>query len=32
VFTYLSPAVEAQSGYTPAELIGHVFADYVYDE
>jgi two-component system cell cycle sensor histidine kinase/response regulator CckA len=32
VFTYLSPAVEAQSGYTPAELIGHVFADYVYRE
>jgi PAS domain S-box-containing protein len=32
VFTYLSPAVEAQSGYTPAELIGHVFVDYVYQE
>jgi PAS domain S-box-containing protein len=32
VFTYLSPAVEAQSGYTPAELIGHTFADYVYQE
>jgi PAS domain S-box-containing protein len=32
VFTYLSPAVEAQSGYQPAELIGHVFADYVYQE
>ena len=32
VFTYLSPAVEAQSGYTPAEIIGHVFADYVYQE
>src|SRR5262245_3596836 len=32
VFTYLSPAVEAQSGYTPAELIGHMFADYVYQE
>jgi len=32
IFTYLSPAVEAQSGYTPAELIGHVFADYVYQE
>jgi PAS domain S-box-containing protein len=32
VFTYLSPAVEAQSGYTPAELVGHVFIDYVYQE
>jgi PAS domain S-box-containing protein len=32
VFTYLSPAVEAQSGYKPAELIGQVFADYVYQE
>jgi PAS domain S-box-containing protein len=32
VFTYLSPTVEAQSGYTPAELIGHGFADYVYQE
>jgi PAS domain S-box-containing protein len=32
VFTYLSPAVEAQSGYTPAELIGHMFIDYVYQE
>jgi PAS domain S-box-containing protein len=32
VFTYLSPAVEAHSGYTPAELIGHVFIDYVYQE
>jgi PAS domain S-box-containing protein len=32
MFTYLSPAVEAQSGYTPAELIGHTFADYVYQE
>jgi PAS domain S-box-containing protein len=32
VFTYLSPAVEAQSGYKPAELVGHVFADYVYQE
>jgi len=32
VLTYLSPAVEAQSGYTPAELIGHVFTDYVYQE
>jgi PAS domain S-box-containing protein len=31
-FTYLSPAVEAQSGYTPAEIIGHTFADYVYQE
>ena len=32
VLTYVSPAVEAQSGYTPAELIGHRFADYVYWE
>jgi PAS domain S-box-containing protein len=32
VFTYLSPAVEAHSGYTPAEIIGHGFADYVYQE
>lgn len=32
VLTYVSPAVEAQSGYTPAELIGHMFADYVYWE
>ncbi|HSX80822.1 MAG TPA: PAS domain S-box protein, partial [Candidatus Saccharimonadia bacterium] len=32
VFTYLSPAVEAQSGYTPADLIGHGFGDYVYQE
>ena len=30
--TYVSPAVEAQSGYAPAELIGHMFADYVYWE
>ena len=32
ILTYVSPAVEAQSGYTPAELIGHRFADYVYWE
>src|SRR5262245_14447760 len=32
VLTYVSPAIEAQSGYTPAELIGHRFADYVYWE
>ena len=32
VFTYLSPAVEAQSGYKPAELLGHMFADYIYQE
>lgn len=32
VITYLSPAVEAQSGYTPAELIGRVFSEFVYPE
>jgi PAS domain S-box-containing protein len=32
VITYVSPAVEAQSGYTPAEIIGRVFADFVYRE
>jgi len=32
ILTYVSPAVEAQSGYKPAELIGHVFADFVYGE
>jgi PAS domain S-box-containing protein len=32
VLTYVSPAVEAHSGYTPAELIGHRFADYIYWE
>jgi PAS domain S-box-containing protein len=32
VLTYVSPAVEAQSGYTPADLIGHMFTDYVYWE
>ena len=29
VITYISPAVEAQSGYTPAELVGRVFADVI---
>jgi len=32
VFTYLSPAAEAQSGYTPAELVGRVFSDFIYEE
>src|SRR5438128_3161647 len=32
VLTYVSPAVEAQSGYPPAELLGQRFADYVYWE
>jgi PAS domain S-box-containing protein len=32
VLTYVSPAVEAQSGYTPAELLGQKFAAYVYWE
>ena len=27
VITYISPAVEAQSGYTPPELLGRVFVD-----
>jgi len=32
VFTYLSPAVKAHSGYTPAELIGRVFSDFIYEQ
>jgi len=32
VLTYVSPAVEAHSGYTPADLVGHRFADYIYWE
>lgn len=32
VFTYLSPAVEAQSGYKPSELIGRVFSAFLYEE
>ena len=32
VITYLSPAIESQSGYRPAELIGRVFFDFIYQE
>lgn len=32
VFTYLSPVVEAQSGYQPSELIGRVFSDFIYED
>jgi len=32
VITYVSPAIESQSGYQPAEIIGHVFSEYVYRE
>lgn len=31
VFTYLSPAVETQSGYQPSELIGRKFLEFVYE-
>lgn len=32
VLTYLSPAIESQSGYKPSELIGRVFSDFIYHE
>ena len=32
VITYLSPAIESQSGYRLAELIGRVFFDFIYQE
>ncbi len=31
ILTYLSPAVEAQSGYKPSELIGHALFDFVFE-
>ncbi len=31
ILTYLSPAVEAQSGYKPSELIGRAFSDFVFE-
>lgn len=32
VFTYVSPSIQALAGYTPAEVVGRPFADFVYHE
>jgi len=32
VVTYVSPSVESAGGYTQAEIIGHPFTDFVYEE
>jgi len=32
IVTYISPAIEPISGYTPSEIIGRAFSDFVYEE